>query len=295
MGGRPLKQFKGTEPYFRGKRGLEIGGPSQIFSEASLLPIYRIAASCDNCNFCNTTIWQGSLQEGMTFKYHRRKPAGYQFVCEASSLSGIPDGSYDFVLASHVLEHIANPIKALLEWKRVLRPGGVILIVCPHKEATFDHMRPTTSLSHLIEDYNNGLDEDDLSHMSEILQLHDLSLDPEAGSHEQFAARSQNNFQNRCLHHHVFTTESWVQILDHLELEVVLLTGARPFHIVAIARKVEGDTGSKGALHASNRRLLAIDASWREAIPFRLDKLMDAMTRQVISTGEHVDFSDMCV
>ena len=37
-----------------------------------------------------------------------------------TSLDGIDDASYDVVLASHTLEHIANPLRALSEWRRVV-------------------------------------------------------------------------------------------------------------------------------------------------------------------------------
>ncbi len=67
----------------------------------------------------------------------------------------LPDGSEDFVVSSHVLEHFHNPIKALLEWYRVIRPGGIIFAIVPHKERTFDKDRPRTTLAHLIEDYRN--------------------------------------------------------------------------------------------------------------------------------------------
>jgi ubiquinone/menaquinone biosynthesis C-methylase UbiE len=41
------------------------------------------------------------------------------------------DESYDFVISSHVIEHFYNPIKAIKEWLRVIRPGGYILFICP--------------------------------------------------------------------------------------------------------------------------------------------------------------------
>ena len=39
--------------------------------------------------------------------------------------------SFDRVIASHVLEHIPEPHKAIWEWLRVLRPGGTLSILLP--------------------------------------------------------------------------------------------------------------------------------------------------------------------
>ncbi len=63
----------------------------------------------------------------------------------------VPDESQDFVISSHVIEHFFDPIRALKEWLRVIRPGGYIFIVAPHKERTFDRARPRTTLQELID------------------------------------------------------------------------------------------------------------------------------------------------
>jgi hypothetical protein len=44
-----------------------------------------------------------------------------------------PDESQDAILASHVLEHIANYQQVLREWHRVLRVGGHLVILVPHR------------------------------------------------------------------------------------------------------------------------------------------------------------------
>lgn len=53
-----------------------------------------------------------------------------------SDMHNLPlgDGSRDFLVASHVLEHTENTIGCLKEWKRVLRVGGRIGISVPNGE-----------------------------------------------------------------------------------------------------------------------------------------------------------------
>ena len=43
----------------------------------------------------------------------------------------LPDGSFDFVLCSHVLEHVPDDRRGIAELNRVLRPGGRALVLVP--------------------------------------------------------------------------------------------------------------------------------------------------------------------
>ena len=43
----------------------------------------------------------------------------------------LPDGSYDIVYASHVLEHVLDDNLAISEIRRVLRPGGIAILPVP--------------------------------------------------------------------------------------------------------------------------------------------------------------------
>jgi SAM-dependent methyltransferase len=63
--------------------------------------------------------------------------------------------SVDFVFTSHVLEHIADPIGALAEWRRVSR--RYVLVIVPHRDRTFDRDRPLTPLHELLERRRAGL------------------------------------------------------------------------------------------------------------------------------------------
>ncbi|MBI5815084.1 MAG: glycosyltransferase [Nitrospinae bacterium] len=49
------------------------------------------------------------------------------------------DGELDYVIARHNLEHYGDPLAALREWRRVLKPGGLIGIVLPDDDE-FDTM-----------------------------------------------------------------------------------------------------------------------------------------------------------
>jgi SAM-dependent methyltransferase len=46
-----------------------------------------------------------------------------------------PDASFDVVIANHMLEHIPDDRKALAEFARVLRPGGLLLLAVPQNHA----------------------------------------------------------------------------------------------------------------------------------------------------------------
>ena len=39
--------------------------------------------------------------------------------------------SFDRLIATHVLEHLIDPVSVLKEWNRIVRPGGLISIVLP--------------------------------------------------------------------------------------------------------------------------------------------------------------------
>lgn len=46
----------------------------------------------------------------------------------------VADGHYDWLYSSHCLEHIENWPATLKEWFRVVRPGGHIITVVPHRD-----------------------------------------------------------------------------------------------------------------------------------------------------------------
>lgn len=248
------------------RTGLEIGGPSGIFARHGILPIYPLVEKLDNCNFATQTIWEGNLREGPHFIYDNQRPSGYQYIAEATELRMIPDSTYDFLLSSHVLEHLANPLKGLREWRRVLKDDGILILVVPHKDGTFDHRRPVTRLSHLIEDFRHETTEEDLTHLEEVLALHDLDIHPGGCDISTLRERSLKNYENRCLHQHVFDTALLMQVIDFAGFQICTVEAILPFHIILVARKPPTDQP------ASNSSFLGDTVPCLVKSPFRSDR-----------------------
>ena len=53
----------------------------------------------------------------------------------ALGLRWFVDDQLDYVYSSHVLEDFEDTTKVLVEWLRVVRPGGLLIINCPDEQA----------------------------------------------------------------------------------------------------------------------------------------------------------------
>lgn len=53
---------------------------------------------------------------------------------DATFMDGVDDQSYDTVHSSHCLEHLLDPVTALKNWFRILKPGGYLILLTPHRE-----------------------------------------------------------------------------------------------------------------------------------------------------------------
>ena len=231
-----IKEFTYLKKYFQDKTGLEIGGPSGAFNNNGYMPVYKIMKSLDGINFSYSTIWTGNIEESKGFVIDG-KNVGKIYIAEATELSQIKNNAYDFILSSNNIEHIANPMKAMEQWILKLKENGVLVIIAPRKEVNFDHKREIVSFAHLMEDYKNAIDEHDLTHLDEILKLHDLSMDTPAGTYEQFKERSLKNYENRCLHHHVFDLKVLEEMCHYFKLTLVLMEEKKHDYII-VAQKI---------------------------------------------------------
>lgn len=228
-----LREFPQVLALVEGKKGLEIGGPSPLFGRGGILPLYDKAGAIDNCTYSATTVWANHTSD---YRFSELRPPGRHFISEGTELSGLADSSYDFVLSSHMIEHTANPLAALFAWKRVLCAGGTLLLIAPDKERTFDNRRATTTMDHLLADYEAHMAEDDRSHLEEVLRDHNLQRTP-GWTRERLRNMLEDNLRTRGLHHHVFDLSLVCRMLEHCGFEVLLARRSLPNHLLAVATR----------------------------------------------------------
>lgn len=56
---------------------------------------------------------------------------GVTVVADIQDCPTIPDNTYDVIVCTQVLEHVGNPFRAMAEIRRILKPGGTLLLTVP--------------------------------------------------------------------------------------------------------------------------------------------------------------------
>lgn len=92
-------------------------------------------------------------------------------IDDASTLATVPDASVDFLIANHVIEHFQDPLLALTNFFRVLRPGGLLFASIPDKRTNLDKNRPVTPFEHLVKDHREGPSASLRDHVEEVARL----------------------------------------------------------------------------------------------------------------------------
>jgi SAM-dependent methyltransferase len=131
---------------------------------------------------------------------------------DTDRLTSIPSGSLDFVIASHVLEHLAEPLGQIEEIHRVLRDGGTVLILLPDRHHTFDLHRQPTSLDHLIVEYRQRVTTVDDEHIEEFMRNTDAWSPDWSESERQDAMETH---RRRSIHVHCWSESEFLPVLEH--------------------------------------------------------------------------------
>jgi SAM-dependent methyltransferase len=136
-----------ADRYLGGLHGIEIGGASH--NDFFL-------------NTINVDVTDEPSTVPAQIKYAGRAMT-VDVVARADALP-FAQGSHDFVLASHVLEHVPDPIAALREWHRVAR--RYVYIILPQPTNVFDADRPLTTLHELVVRHEERFDDPRDQHWS---------------------------------------------------------------------------------------------------------------------------------
>ena len=77
------------------------------------------------------------------------------FVWQGQSYSELTKKNkyYDWIIASHMIEHTPDLIGFLNDCDGILKDDGVVSLVVPDKRYCFDHYRPLTSISSIIDSH----------------------------------------------------------------------------------------------------------------------------------------------
>jgi SAM-dependent methyltransferase len=179
-------------------RGIEIGALWRRF------PVTR-----------GTKVWYIDRQAGDGLGTHYGE-VGSQLVAPdvVADAADLPfeAGSLDFIIASHVLEHLAFPLAALESWHRLLAHGGALLLRVPDKRFSFDAKRQRTPLAHLLREHADRESFDKCAHFADFVE--GIS-DYRPGSPE-FGRELQRLMDlDYSIHYHVWTTEDLRELLEH--------------------------------------------------------------------------------
>jgi len=132
-----FKESETAHRYLDGLKGLEIGGSAHNAFGLNTLNV-------DYTDSLDTPFKESEIELcGKAMKV--------DIVANGDDIP-VEDNSFDFVISSHVIEHFYSPIDAILEWKRVIKTGGIIFIIAPNRNALeSDRGKPITNLYELID------------------------------------------------------------------------------------------------------------------------------------------------
>lgn len=131
------------------------------------------------------------------------------------------NGQLDYVASSHVIEHIVNPIRALVEWTRITRHNGILYLVIPDRKFTWERNRPVVQADHLLDDYNRKTTQSDGTHIDEFLDTlvwEEFSPDDSSeAAREAFRERLHHAIEHDLdinIHFHAFESDTFSDIVD---------------------------------------------------------------------------------
>jgi SAM-dependent methyltransferase len=130
-------------------------------------------------------------------------------IDDGERLETVADGSLDFIIANHFLEHCEDPLGTLARHAAKLRPGGILFYAVPHAHNIYDRNRPITTLEHVLADSRDGGIGSRLPHYREVARVTHGLAGEEA---EQRALALMHTRQT--IHFHVWNVAALRAVID---------------------------------------------------------------------------------
>ena len=212
---------------------LEIGGPTLLFGKDFPYTIYNLFNEIDNINLYN-------LKDSfITIKTSNDNNIYTDIYTNISDI----EKKYNILISSHVIEHMANPIKILKNLSNLLDNESYILTILPNKSQFWDKIRETTKIEHIINDFITNVGEDDKTHEEENLLVehpYKISINhPDKPKNISYEYMVKNNINYRIIHHHCFDLNLCIQLHEYLNFETLscFIPPNDPLQIIYFGKK----------------------------------------------------------
>lgn len=124
----------------------------------------------------------------------------------------IGPSSQDFIYAGHVIEHVKDPIGAILRALDCLKPGGQLLLTVPDRNKTFDRNRPVSSLGRLLQIHLGTAGHFD-SYFDRLFYVQ-----RKGRSFKELIEQARTDMKNfEDIHFHTFTPASFKRLLSYVQ------------------------------------------------------------------------------
>jgi hypothetical protein len=144
-------------------------------------------------------------------------------VDDTEFLSTIGSESLQFLISFNIVEFSEDPIRLIETYLSKIAPGGVLYLAISDKDKTLNCRRPSTSIDHLLMDYEHGQGRERQVHYEEWLRLVGGITD----MHEITHAVDRLDESHYEIPYHVWKRDDIADLLDYLRVHLMF-----PFEVI---------------------------------------------------------------